>query len=296
MFMILIILGGGAISFIFARRLFMMLFSMQNHETHKERMKQLRKNGTQKTSDEEATAQLVDKITSPIITYIMPKLKPRDTSQLETDLKVAGWDVYFTATQYRAMNFLLKIVGIIAFMVVFPISWVFAFIVMALAAFLMDLLFKNSISERKKKLFNQFPDFIRIIQGYLMANVPLPRAVEDTIPYVGDEWKHILKDFVLTSDIKSVPEAIDNLVAEVDIFEIREFFSLVKLNLEQGINIKDSFESQSVKVAEMQLEVMLSKIGYRQMMAKIIQAPLLLCMFASAGLPTFYSMMTFSTL
>ena len=91
-------------------------------------------------------------------------------------------------------------------------------------------------------------------------------------------------------------EAIDRLCEEVNVFEVTEFFSLVKLNLEQGINIKESFESQTEKVKEMQMEVMLKKIGQRQMMAKAIQAPLLLCMFAAAGLPTFYSMMNFTTL
>lgn len=291
---LLLILGGGVIAFIFARSLFIMLFSMQNHGTHKERLKQLQR--ADQKEEQDSTAQLVNLLTKPIIMYILPKFKPRDTEQLEKDLKIAGWDKIMDPVQFRAMNILLKIVGFVALFAVYPISPVLSGVFFALGFFLFGFLFRNSISEKKKALFNQFPDFIRIIQGYLMAGIPLTKAIEETIPYVGDDWKPILKDFLLNCNVYTVPDAIELLCHDTDIFEIREFFSLIKLNLEQGINVKESFESQSKKVGEMQMEVMLNKIGRRQMMSKLVQAPLLLCMFASAGLPTFYSMMTFTTM
>lgn len=295
MITILLIIGGGVVAFIFARSLFIMIFSMQNYDTHKERLKQLKRADTEK-EDDDSTARFIRTLTNPIITYLLPKLKPKDTEQLQKDLRVAGWENIMDPSQYRALNILLKLAGVVALFAIYPISPLFAGVFFALGFFLFGFLFHNSINEKKKALFNQFPDFIRIIQGYLMAGIPLTKAVEETIPYVGDDWKPILKDFVLNCNVYSVPEAIDKLCYDTDIFEIREFFSLIKLNLEQGINIKESFESQSKKVSEMQMEVMLNKIERRQMMSKIVQAPLLLCMFASAGLPTFYSMMTFSTL
>lgn len=291
----LLIIGAGIVALIFARSFFAWIFSLQNYGTHKERMKQLRRVG-ENPEEGNQTAQLVANVTKPIVMYVLPRLKPKDTEQLEVDLRIGGWDQYFDPTTFRAMSILLKIIGVVAFIVIYPISWAFALVFGVLFGFLFDFLFHNSVAEKKKALFNQFPDFIRIIQGYLMANIPLTKAVEETIPYVGDDWKPILKDFVLNCNIYSVPEAIDMLCKEVDIFEIREFFSLVKLNLEQGINVKDSFESQMKKVSEMQMEVMLNKIGRREILSKIVQAPLLLAMFAAAGLPTFYSMMTFTTL
>lgn len=293
---ILIIIGAVIVAFIFARSFFMLLFSMQNYGTHKERLRQLQQADMELVDEENSTARFVSIITKPITTYLLPKLKPKDTEQLERDLKITGWDLYMDPAQYRALNILLKVIGVIALFAIYPISPLFAVVFFALFFFLFGFLFKNSITERNKALFNQFPDFIRIIQGYLMAGVPLTKAVEETIPYVGDDWKPILKNFLLNCNVYSVTEAIDILIDEVDVFEVREFFSLVRLNLEQGINIKESFESQTKKVEEMQLEVMLNKIGRRQMMSKIVQAPLLLCMFVAAGLPTFYSMMTFSTM
>lgn len=290
----LLAVGGGIIAFIFARSFFAVLFSMQNHSTHKERLKQLQRADSDEEIDNSAT-KLVDGLTKPIITYLFPKLKVRDTEKLEKDLKFAGWDHIMDPLQFRAMDILLKIIGVIALIALYPVSPFFAIVFLSLFSFMFGFLFRNSINERKKALFNQFPDFIRIIQGYLLAGIPLTKAVEETIPYVGDDWKPILKNFVLNCNIYSVPEAIDILCDEVDIFEIREFFSLVKLNLEQGINVKESFESQSKKIGEMQLEVMLSRINQRQVMSKVVQAPLLLCMFLTAGLPTFYSMITFQT-
>lgn len=293
---ILIILGGAIVAFIFARSFFMMVFSMQNHKIHKQRLKQLRAGDEDDSLDNNATSKFVSIITKPIIDLVLPRFKPKDTEQLERDLRTSGWDQYMDAAQFRALKILLRVLGVIALFAIYPISPLFSGVFFALFFFFFGFLFNNSIKERKKALFNQFPDFIRIVQGYLMAGIPLTKAIEETIQYVGDDWKPILKNFLLNANVYSVPEAIDRLVDDVDVFEIKEFFSLVKLNLEQGINIKESFESQTKKIGEMQLEVMLNKIGHRQMMSKIVQAPLLLAMFATAGLPTFYSMMTFSTM
>lgn len=292
---ILLMLCGAGVALIFARSLFAWIFSMQNHGIHKERMRQLQRVGGEKV-EEDSASQLVDTLTKPIIRHILPKLKPIDTKQLEKDLRLAGWDAYFTPAQFRAMNFLLKIAGVVALIALWPVEPFFAIIFFLLFTFLFGILFRNSLKNIKDALFNEFPDFIRIIQGYLMANVPLTKAVEETIPYVGDTWKKYLKNFVMNCNLHSVPDAIDILCDEVDVFEVREFFSLVKLNFEQGINIKECFSSQEEKILDMQTEVMINKIGRRRTMAIVIQAPLFLSIFAVAGLPTFFSMMTFQTL
>ncbi|RKO61860.1 type II secretion system F family protein [Caldibacillus debilis] len=295
MTIVFLMLGGAVIAFIFARSLFTLLFSMQNYGIHKERLRQLQRAGEGKPEPDTAS-QLVETLTKPIIRYILPKLKPIDTNKLEKELRLAGWDRYFDPSTYRAMNILLKVAGVVALLAIWPIEPVFAVVFALLFFFLFGFLLKNGVKNVKEVLFNEFPDFISIIQGYLMAGVPLTKAVEETIPYVGDAWKGLLKDFVMNCNLYSVPEAIEKLCDEVDVFEIREFFSLVKLNLEQGINIKECFEAQAEKITEMQTEAMMNKIGRRQTMTIVIQAPLFLCIFVVAGMPTFYSMMTFQTL
>lgn len=295
MTIVFLMLGGAVIAFIFARSLFTLLFSMQNYGIHKERLRQLQRAGEGKPEPDTAS-QLVETLTKPIIRYILPKLKPIDTNKLEKELRLAGWDRYFDPSTYRAMNILLKVAGVVALLAIWPIEPVFAVVFALLFFFLFGFLLKNGVKNVKEVLFNEFPDFINIIQGYLMAGVPLTKAVEETIPYVGDAWKGLLKDFVMNCNLYSVPEAIEKLCDEVDVFEIREFFSLVKLNLEQGINIKECFEAQAEKITEMQTEAMMNKIGRRQTMTIVIQAPLFLCIFVVAGMPTFYSMMTFQTL
>jgi Flp pilus assembly protein TadB len=292
---VLLMIGGAIIAFIFARSLFAFLFSMQNYGIHKERLRQLQLAGEGKT-ERNSTAQLVETLTKPIVRYILPKLKPIDTAKLERDLRLAGWDNYFDPSTYRAMNLLLKVAGVVALFAIWPINPIFAIVFALLFFFLFGFLLNNGVKNVKEALFNEFPDFISIIQGYLMAGVPLTKAVEETIPYVGDTWKGLLKDFVMNCNLYSVPEAIDKLCEDVDVFEVKEFFSLVKLNLEQGINIKECFEAQTEKVSDMLMEAMLNKIGRRKMLTIAVQAPLFLCIFVVAGLPTFYSMMTFKTL
>lgn len=289
MISILLILGGGVAAFIFARSLFIMLFSMQNYTVYKERMKQLQKQNS--VEGENGASVFVDKITKPVI-QLFPSIKPKNYKELERDLKFIGWNRYMDPIQYRALNLVFKVIGVVGLFALYPISHLFAVIFLILGFFLFGFLFKNGVSEKKKHLFNQFPDFIRIIQGYLMAGMPLTKAVEETIPYVGEDWKYILKDFVINCDLHSVPEAIDKLCEDVNVFEVREFFALIKLNLEQGINIKECFESQSHKITEMLMESMLNQINKRSAMSKIAQAPLLICMFVAAGLPTFNSLMS----
>jgi hypothetical protein len=68
------------------------------------------------------------------------------------------------------------------------------------------------------------------------------------------------------------------------------------LNIEQGINVKESFDGQREKVVDMQFESMMAKIGQRQMMATLLQGPLLLTMILSFGLPVIYSMVNFTSL
>ena len=138
---------------------------------------------------------------------------------------------------------------------------------------------------------SEFPDFIRITQGFLCSNMTLVDALENALPYVGPTWRPIIKDFIIEANIYSQNECIEQLKEKVPIFEVHELWSLIQLNLEQGIDLKESFNNQALKVKGMQKEVMLSKITKRQMMATAIQAPLMLCMMGGFMLPTLSQMM-----
>lgn len=291
---IFLIVGGAVAVFWFARSFFGMLFSMDSQRQHQKRMRQLKftEDGHEANN---GTSELINTITTPFITHILPRLKARDKEKLKRDLKVAGWDKTLNPDQFIALNIILKIVGVILGIILFNVAWQMALVWFILGFFGFSFLFGNSVKEKKSKIFSEFPNFIRIIQGYLTAGIPLSKSVEEALPYMSPEWKEIMKDFVINTNLLSVQDAIQKLNEEVDIFEIQEFFSLVRLNIEQGINVKDSFDSQREKVVDMQLESMMGKIGKRQMMATILQGPLLLTMIASFGLPVFYSMVNFTT-
>lgn len=290
-----IVFAGLALifSYFFLRNVFMLLFSMENYNIHKRRLKQL---DFEKKKEDASINELVDSITKPIIQHVFSRFKPKNLEELERGLRMAKWDKNFTPIQYRALNLMLKIIGIVLFLLLFKKSMLIAGIWAFVMIFGMDILFKNSVVNRRDRIFNDFPEFIRIVEGYLTANMPFPKAVEESIKYVGDEWKPILKNFVIECEIKSIDEALDFLKEEVDLFEMREFISIVKLNLEQGGDAKDSFTAQADKIRELQLDLIAVKIGKRQTMAIILQGPLLICNMMVLGLPTVNSMMNFSSM
>ena len=286
LFIISIVLLGNTI--------FTAIFSLEHYKTHKKRLEQL-KFDNKRTSDKEEIQNLINKVTKPAITYILPFLKVRNEKELERDLKLAGWNEYFNARTYIALNVTLKIVGGALLVILFPLSKIIALIWFFVFFMLLGILFKNSLKEKKSKLLIEFPDFIRITQGYLSADLPFTQAIEKTIIY-SNAWQPLLKNFIINCEVKSIEYAIDVLVEEVNIFQVRELFSLVKLNLEQGIDIKESFENQADRVRELQLLIFESKIRKRQVMCMLLQAPILLCIFGAFGLPTIYSMINLSSM
>lgn len=279
--------------FFLAKNIFVLIFSMENYNMHRKRLKQLQFNKKKEDAD---MGELIDTVTKPVITHILPKLKLKNLEQLERDLKMAKWDKHFSAVQYRALNLTLKFVGLLVGLALYNASTMLAFVWAVALIFGMDFLFRNSRNNRKEKLIAEFPDFIRITEGYLSANVPFSQAVAESIKYVGDEWKPILQNFVVECDVKSIGEALDTLKKDVDLFEVREFVALVKLTLEQGGDASDSFSAQADKIREMQLDMMAMKIGKRQMMGIAIQAPLLLCNLLVFALPTVSSMTSLSAM
>ncbi|MFF2531577.1 type II secretion system F family protein [Brevibacillus sp. NPDC058079] len=279
--------------FFFTKNLLMMLFSMENYNVHRKRLKQLK---FQKKKEDADISEIIDTVTKPVIMHVFSRYKPKRLDEIDAQLKMSKWDKHFTPIQYRALNLLLKALGVIAFLLLANASMTMACIWAVALIFGLDFLFKNSINNRKEKLIADFPDFIRITEGYLSANVPFSKAVSESIKYVGDEWKPILQRFVIDCELKNINEALEGLKREVDMFEVREFVALVKLNLEQGGDAKDSFSAQADKIREMQMDMIAIKIGKRQTMGIVLQGPLLLCNLLVFGLPTVGSMTSFTSM
>lgn len=277
--------------FMFVRNVLTLFFRMENDSIHKKRMKELNFNGSRiGQSQDEETKEFLNKFTEPVIKFVLPRLKYSDSQKLEDDLKFSGWSKWMGAAQYRAINIILKAVGVVAFLLLMKVQIMFAFVWFMVLFFGMGFFFNNTIANKKEAMFGDFPEFIRLTQGYLTAEVPLTEAIENTIEYVSDEWKPYLKRFSVNARIKSVGDALSILQEEIDIFEVRELLSLIRVSLDQGIDVKDSFESQTEKVRGMQLDAMMKKIEKRKMMAIALQAPLLLTIIVAFGLPTLEAM------
>ena len=276
--------------------IFKMMFgniTKRDSKVDKRRHSQLEFGSKRTSSQDMSTAELVGKITQPAKNYILPSMEIEDTrfKKLEEQIIMSGWKGFDPLT-YIALDITMKIVGVIVGGVLMTQNLYLGGIWLVILCFAMNFLFKNSQSNRRFALMQEFPDFIRITQGFLMSGMPLAEAIENAHPYVGETWQPILDEFLVNSNLYSQNDCLELLKKQVPIFEVNEFFALLQLNLEQGIDIRECFSSQAEKVKAMQLEVMLGKINNRKMMGTMIQAPLMLCMIGGFALPTISSMLT----
>lgn len=273
--------------FFFVKNIFNLFSTVEEYRVYQKRLKSL---NFDKKEDADLKG-IIDSATKPIISHILPHLSIKNPEKIEKDLKMAKWDKYMTAQQFIALNYGLKMLSIILFAVIYPTSSFIAIVWFVVLFFGISFLMRNSANNRRTALMNEFPDLIRIAQGYISIGYPIAKAFEYSIKFVGEEWQDILRDFVVTDNLSGVDKALERLKEEVDVFEVREFVSLIRFILEQGGDAKSGFESQANKIQGMLEDVMMLKIGKRKTMSIIIQAPLLLAIMAAFGLPTIQSMM-----
>lgn len=288
-------------AFVFFRGVIYYIFGVYDIENHNNRLKQLNftserlKKDSKKEEDIKQTRALIEKITAPIIRHVMPNISYRkDLSELERNLHFAGADKYFTPMQYTALILLGRVVGFLLLVLLFPYNQMLAILWFAGPAVLPSLLFKNTIVNRKETILLGFPEFINISKSYLVSGMPFEKAVEESIFYVNKEWQELLKQYLINSESYSKKECLAMLAEECNSFEVKEFISIVKLNLEQGIDIKDSFDSQYEKIKDLQMLAIQKKIESRKVWAILIQAPVLLTILVAFGLPIADSMMGFT--
>lgn len=277
------------------------IFGYRDVGIHNERMKQLDFNREKIKSKNEAETEqlrkLVDDITAPLIKHVMPNIEYRkDLETLERNLKFAGADKYFTAPQYIAFIIAGRVLGIVAFILFAPSAIMMSFLWLFAFAIFPPVLFSNSVKNKKEELLLGFPEFINISKSYLSSGMSFEKAVEESIVYVNKQWQELLKNFLVNSETLSRKECLDILAEEANIFEIREFMSLVQLNMEQGIDVRDSFDRQYGKIKELQSLAFIKKIEGRKTWTILVQGPVLLTILAAFGLPTFESMMNMGSM
>ena len=285
----------------FFRDLIYYLFGVYDIENHNNRLKQLdftneRKIGDKKKEDNiNQTRKLIEQITEPIIKHIMPNISyTKDFSALEKNIHFAGIDKYVTPIQYTALVLLGRVIGFTALVLLLPYNKMLALMWFTGPAVLPSLLFKNTIVNKKEAILLGFPEFINISKSYLISGMSFEKAVEESIYYVNKEWQELLKQYLINSENYSRNECLTMLAEECNSFEVKEFISMVKLNAEQGIDIKDSFGKQYEKIKDLQKLAINKKIESRKVWAILIQAPVLLTILVAFGLPIADSMMNFT--
>lgn len=294
--LVIFIIAFFAILLFTFKNIFTIVFSINNMSNHKKRMKQLRFDKNSSLSEEDSTKDFIDKVTKPVIKHILPHLMMTDLDLVDRKLRLAKWNRFFTAIQYRALIILLRILGI-TFGIIFGISSIYMGAIWFVALAVMpSFLLNNEVKNKKEELLIGFPDFIRITEGYLSAGYTFVDAVTETIPYVDKNWEPILQKFVLEAQLNRVEFALDMLKNEVDIFEVKEFVSLVRLAIEQGGEAKDSFSAQADKIRQLQMDIIEMKINKRKMYAVAVNGPVIIGVMLVFGLPVLESMTSLSTM
>ena len=292
----------GFIAFSFAKNLIYYFLGVYDIDNHNNRLKQLGssndrlKKSSDKQSNIEETRALVEKLTAPIIKHVMPNIAyKKDFSELEKGLRFAGVNKYMSTTQYIALTLLGRIVGCAILVLLFPFNQILAILWFSAPALLPAFLLKNTVNEKKGKILLGFPEFINISKSYLVSGMSFEKSVEESVYYVNKEWQDLLKQFLINSESYSKKECLTMLAEDSNSFEVKEFISIVKLNMEQGIDIKDSFDSQYEKIKDLQKLAIQKKIESRKVWAILVQAPVLLTILLAFGLPMVESMTGFTS-
>ena len=267
--------------FMLSRSILNKLLSLENYNLHKKRLKQLQFEKKEETDFKD----IVDKTTEPLIRYIYSKVTFKDLDKLEKKLKMAGWDKTFTPIKYKAFNITLKVIGVVFAILFSKISIPMAVIWGFVMIFFLDILFLDAINSRKSRMIAGFSDIMRIIQGFLSADMTFNEALKESVKYASEDWAPILKEVAVRSTTSNTQEALQYMKEEVDIFEVREFIALLNLILEQGGDAKDSFDAQNEKIKKMIFDSKVRQIEKREMKATFLQLPILLTHLLVLGMP-----------
>ena len=271
----------GIFTMMFLRNFLNWVFSMENYFVHKKRLKQLKFKDKKETN----VSDLIDQIGSPTRKYLLPRLK-FDEEEIQKKLEFSGWNKYFTVKSFISFDITLKIIGVTLFIVMcLTGNAVVGVIWGVVLLFLLNFLLDNTIDAKKERLYTYFPDFLRISSGFLSSGMPFLKAIERTLVYLNEEWQELLKEFIVDANLYNIETALNRLKEKTNMFEVKEFVTLVKLVIEQGGEIKEGFAAQAESIIEMQQFILEKKIAKRKTLTILVQAPMMIVLFATFGLP-----------
>lgn len=263
------------------------LFGLENYKAYITRQKQLKFDARKKYNN--AKVELLDKTTNPIIKYLDKYLPSRNADKINKNLEFIEWSKYMDAKRYYALWVLLGFIGFILALIVYKDSKLIATILLVLMVGLLPYLYNNEIKTKKNRLLFQFPDFIRITQGYLNAGMTFQGALESSLPYIGSQWRPYIQGLIVDMKLNATSVALNNLKDKIDMFEVAEFLSMVVLVLDQGGDAKLAFESQAKNIQSVMFDLMEARVMKRNMMAQALQPLLLIDIILIFGLPMFYT-------
>ena len=299
----LLLLGAIASLYTFLGTLLSKATGIEDKGNYNTRMKQLDFSGERFKSEaeknEKQTKKLINDITAPVIKHVMPNVHYRkDLDSLEQMLKFAKIDDYLTPAQYIALIFLGRIVGVAILLFLIALDGLVVGLIGFFGfAILPNMLIKNTVKNKREEILLGFPEFINISKSYLSSGVSFEKAVEECIMSVNKEWQELLKNFLINSQTLPRKKCLEILSSESNVFEVHEFMSLVQLNMEQGIDVKESFDGQYDKIKALQNLAMVKKIEKRKVWTILVQGPALLTIIVAFGLPTFETIIqTLSTM
>lgn len=273
------------ISFFFIRNVLLLIFQMENIKIHKKRLKQLK---FQKDKKDMNAYEMVDSITKPVVKSLLPKMGFLDIEGTRRKLVFVKWKV--GAEQYIALNLMAKAVSIIPLIAAKYIDAGFMpYLYFAALFFLPGFLLNNSYNNKMSAIMMEFPDFIRIVQGYLTTGMSFEKAAIEAAPFLNKYWQEMISVFIGRVQSDNIEAGLNYLKDEINNIEVKEFISVVNLSLGIGKSAKDGFESQAEKIQQMLYDMMLIKINRRKAFGTLIQAPLLLANFAIIGIPVIHS-------
>ena len=278
--------------FIFTRNLITTLFRMEHEGIKNKRLKSLNFDGSRiGQSDEEGTREFLHKVSDPVIRYILPHFRFKNNEQINQDLDFIGWGKYIQAEQFRALTIIMRALGVIVLLVLWGTLWPAALLLGSTLILGLPFFLKMDVDEKKAEMVSEFPEIIRLTQGYLAADQSLTDSFERTLPYVAKNWQPVIEEYVKNARTKNEREALDIMKDSVNIPEVKELLSLIRLSMDQGTDLFNAFENQHEKVRAMKLNAMMKKIHNRKNMAILVQFPILLMIFVALGLPTFNMVM-----
>lgn len=227
---------------------------------------------------------IITKTTTPFM-FLIP-VSYKNNIALEKKLKIIEWDKYFTANEFLVLVWLLRFVSVILFFILgAKSSWIEGFVGIILLGFAPMFLLNNEYNETKKRILSGFPSVIRNLSCFLNADMSFVSAIRNTLNYTKNIWAVLLEEFANDCEVYSYEVAIENICSKLDIWEITDFFNMVNLSLQKGINLRESFDIQSERIDVLYRQSILEIINKRENAASLIQAPMLIGVILAFAIP-----------